>query len=161
MVAENCVRQDTYMARKSSLKQTVGPNSIRGWREAKGLTLQRLADRLEDLAVGITAASLSRIERSIQPYNQHQLEGIALALNCEPADLVMRAPPTKDQVELFSIIRGLGAEQSHAAVIMLRAFAGVSAAASAANGPEAQVELPARPLPGAGHTVSRRRKVAI
>jgi transcriptional regulator with XRE-family HTH domain len=47
---------------------------IRQWRLHRGLTLERLAER-----VGTTHASLSRIERGIQPYAQPLLEAIAEA----------------------------------------------------------------------------------
>jgi transcriptional regulator with XRE-family HTH domain len=60
---------------------------IREWRQSRGLTLEQLADR-----IGITHASLSRIERGLQPYSQPQLEAIADALQTEPASLLMRNP---------------------------------------------------------------------
>lgn len=60
---------------------------IREWRVHRGLTLEQLADR-----VGTTHASLSRIERAIQPYSQELLEGLAEALATDPASLLMRDP---------------------------------------------------------------------
>jgi transcriptional regulator with XRE-family HTH domain len=60
---------------------------IRQWRNYRGLTLEALASR-----VGTTHASLSRIERGLQPYSQPLLEAIAEALNCMPADLIIRDP---------------------------------------------------------------------
>lgn len=60
---------------------------IRQWREDRGLTLEQLAERL-----GTTHASLSRIERGLQPYNQAVLEAIAEALQTDPASLLMRDP---------------------------------------------------------------------
>lgn len=60
---------------------------IRQWREYQGLTLEMLADR-----VGTTHASLSRVERGLQPYSQPLLEALADALSVEPADLLMRNP---------------------------------------------------------------------
>lgn len=66
---------------------------IREYREARGLTLQQLADRLRDNHdLDITHASLSRIERALQPYNQGQLEAIADELGTEPPSLLMRRP---------------------------------------------------------------------
>jgi transcriptional regulator with XRE-family HTH domain len=60
---------------------------IKEWRNHRGLTLDRLADRVE-----ISKATLSRIEGGKQPYTQDTLEALADALQCEPADLIMRDP---------------------------------------------------------------------
>ncbi|TPM25689.1 helix-turn-helix transcriptional regulator [Mesorhizobium sp. B2-3-4] len=60
---------------------------IKEWRAHRGLTLDRLADRVE-----ISKATLSRIESGKQPYTQDTLEALADALQCEPADLIMRDP---------------------------------------------------------------------
>jgi transcriptional regulator with XRE-family HTH domain len=60
---------------------------IKEWRIHRGLTLDRLADRLD-----ISKATLSRIENAKQPYTQDTLEALAVALSCEPADLIMRDP---------------------------------------------------------------------
>jgi len=60
---------------------------IREWRQSRGLTLEQLANR-----IGITHASLSRIERGRQPYSQPLLEALADALQTEPASLLMRNP---------------------------------------------------------------------
>lgn len=60
---------------------------IKEWRLHRGLTMDRLADRLD-----ISKATLSRIESGKQPYTQDTLEALAVALACEPADLIMRDP---------------------------------------------------------------------
>jgi len=60
---------------------------IRQWREHQGLTLEMLAER-----IGTTHASLSRVERGLQPYSQPLLEALATALGVEPADLLIRNP---------------------------------------------------------------------
>jgi transcriptional regulator with XRE-family HTH domain len=65
---------------------------IREWREYKGLTLERLAERVGERIGGFTHASLSRIERGLQPYSQPVLEAIANALGTDPASLLMRNP---------------------------------------------------------------------
>jgi transcriptional regulator with XRE-family HTH domain len=57
------------------------------WREYRGFSLERLASR-----VGITHASLSRIERGLQPYSQPLLEGLAENLQTDPASLLTRNP---------------------------------------------------------------------
>jgi transcriptional regulator with XRE-family HTH domain len=75
------------------------PTFIRQWRKHRGLTLDQLVSRLDELAgnLKLAGASLSRIERGLQPYTQATLEAIADALACDPADLLMR-DPTQDQM---------------------------------------------------------------
>jgi len=65
---------------------------IRQWREFRNLTLEKLADRLRNQGLEITHASLSRIERGIQPYNQRQLEAIAAELLTDAPSLLIRNP---------------------------------------------------------------------
>lgn len=67
-------------------------NFIREWREYRNLTLVVLAERVGAKIGGFTHASLSRIERGLQPYSQPVLEAIADALLCEPVDLLVRNP---------------------------------------------------------------------
>lgn len=101
----------------------MGPNQIRAWRKSRpDLTLERLADRVRELGEPITATSLSRIERRLQPYTQRTLEAIAEALGREPADLVMRRPPSKAQIEVLSVIEGMPPEQQQRAVAVLKAM---------------------------------------
>lgn len=70
---------------------------IRQWREHRGLTLETLAERVgEHLPAGFTHASLSRIERGLQPYSQAVLEAIAEELQTDAASLLMR-DPSNDQ----------------------------------------------------------------
>lgn len=66
---------------------------IRQWREARGLTLEQLAER-----IGTTHASLSRIERGKQPYTQPMLESIADALAVDVASLLMRDPSEEEGI---------------------------------------------------------------
>lgn len=60
---------------------------IRQWREDRGYSLEQLGEM-----VGITHASLSRIERGLQPYGQKLLEAIAEALRTDVPSLLMRNP---------------------------------------------------------------------
>ena len=71
----------------SRLKRPYRPTFIRNWRAHRNLTLAQLAQR-----IGTTHATLSRIERGLQPYNQLLLEAIAEALQTDPASLLMRNP---------------------------------------------------------------------
>lgn len=92
---------------------------IRAWREAGGAdrksggySLEDMVGRLAVIGVATTGASLSRIERGIQPYNQDMLDAIAAALGLEPWQLLKDNPAippakvidflpylTKDEIE--------------------------------------------------------------
>ena len=66
---------------------------IRQWRVAKSMTLEALAERVGEKIGGMTHASLSRIERGLQPYSQPILEAIADELTGgDVASLLMRDP---------------------------------------------------------------------
>ena len=69
---------------------------LRQWRDHRGLTLERLADR-----VGMTAGNLSQLERGNQGYTQNTLERLAEALQTDVASLLMRDP--SDSEGLWSI----------------------------------------------------------
>jgi transcriptional regulator with XRE-family HTH domain len=79
----------THMAKKPAAPR----HFIRAWRKHRSKTLEQLAEM-----VGTTHATLSRIERGKLPYNQGQLEALAEALNCAPADLIMRDPTAPDAI---------------------------------------------------------------
>jgi transcriptional regulator with XRE-family HTH domain len=64
---------------------------IKEWRKARGLTQEQLAER-----IGVAVSTISQLETMKQGYSQPTLEAIADALNCEPADLLMRKPPSKN-----------------------------------------------------------------
>jgi transcriptional regulator with XRE-family HTH domain len=66
---------------------------LREWREHRALTQDQAAER-----IGVTQATLSRVERGVTPYDQDMLERIAFAYLCEPADLLVRNPLDKDAV---------------------------------------------------------------
>lgn len=85
------------MARRHPQKKNkaVGRRTfIREWREYKNLTLEKMADRLKEAhGIKITHASLGRIERALQPYNQRLLEALADELtNGDVATLLIRNP---------------------------------------------------------------------
>lgn len=95
----------------------MGANSIRAWREYRGLTLERLAARVDS-----TPATISRIERRVRPYSQSLLERLAEALSCEPSDLVVRQPPSPEQIEMLSVIKGLTPAEAQQALKVLKAL---------------------------------------
>ena len=90
-----------YMSKKATTKVTTRfkgqrPHKltfIRQWRESRAMTLEVLAERVGERIGGMTHASLSRIERGIQPYSQPILEAIAEELTGgDVASLLMRDP---------------------------------------------------------------------
>ena len=77
---------------KSRLKQPERRRHfIKEWRKHRGLTQEQLAER-----IGVAVSTISQLETGKQGYSQPTLEAIADALNCGPADLLMRRPPSKD-----------------------------------------------------------------
>lgn len=64
---------------------------ITEWREARGLSQEKLAERL-----GTTAATISRIENRLIGYSQDMLEDIAAELGTTAGTLLTRAPAEID-----------------------------------------------------------------
>ncbi len=63
------------------------PTFIKQWRIKRGISQERLGDR-----VGLSGASISQIENGKQGYSQENLEAIADALGCDVVDLLIRDP---------------------------------------------------------------------
>lgn len=80
------------------LKQQLQRPFIAEWREFRNnLSQEALVARVEDLlGTSFSTATLSRIENARKPYSQRQLEAIAVALGCTPADLLIRNPLVPD-----------------------------------------------------------------
>jgi len=66
---------------------------IRQWRHHRGLTLERLAGRLD-----MTASHLSMLERGQRGYTQDTLEALARAMQTDVASLLMRDPSDPDAI---------------------------------------------------------------
>jgi len=67
------------------------PTFIRQWRQHRGLTLQKLADRLD-----MVPSHFSMLERGVRGYTQNTLEAVAAALRTDVASLWMRDPSDPD-----------------------------------------------------------------
>jgi transcriptional regulator with XRE-family HTH domain len=97
------------------------------WRKHRGLSLERLAQRLESEPGGepiISRSSLNRIERGEQDYTQEVLQALAIALDCEPTDLLIVNPLVDGVViDLLSVLRSLPEEKIEMATRMLKAIA--------------------------------------
>lgn len=72
---------------KIGIKPKPPRHFIKQWRIHRGLTQDQLADR-----VGYDRTHVSKIEKGKRRYDQPFLEAVAEALNCTPADLIMRDP---------------------------------------------------------------------
>ena len=62
---------------------------LKQWRLWRGLTMVTVAERTH-----LTTASISRIERGLQPYSQSSLQKFAQSYDCDPSDL-LTVDPTK------------------------------------------------------------------
>jgi transcriptional regulator with XRE-family HTH domain len=96
---------------------------IRAWREKRGYTLDDMVGRLDAIGLRITGASLSRIERGIQPYSQDVLEAIATALNVSAADLIENDPDVPE-AEIVDLMRHLDDRERKQAESVLKAMFG-------------------------------------
>lgn len=101
-------------------KRPVRPTFIRHWREFRALSQEALAEK-----VGITKATLSRIETGKQPYSQRIIEAIAEELQCTAIDLIGHAPDQDGPWELWDI---LDAAQRRQAMRLMRALIETDAA---------------------------------
>ena len=105
---------------------------LREWRKASGLTLEQAADRIERAAevrtevaptvrpIGMTHATLSRIERGKLPYNQVLLELLAQVYRTDRASLIVRDPSDPDG--LWSIWEQLKPLERAQAVEVMKAL---------------------------------------
>lgn len=106
-------------------KRTLGKHFIKQWRELRGLSLQRLAARMEKEPGGdelISAMSLSRIERGLQPYSEELLYALSDALGCEPRELISVDPRAPAEViDLLRFIHDIDARKAEKALVILKA----------------------------------------
>lgn len=103
------------MARRFKKPGPLRPHFIKEWREHRQVSQDVLADR-----IGISKATLSRIENLKIPYTQDFLEVCAEMLLCEPADLIMRNPLASEAV--WSIWEQVPPTQRDQAIEVLKTF---------------------------------------
>ena len=97
---------------------------IKKWREHRGLTQEQLSERIELLfgpMEGVSYASISRIERGVQPYNQEVIEAMAKALDVSVPELLERDPEAPDS-DLVALAREIPAAHRTRAYRALKAF---------------------------------------
>lgn len=106
------------------MKRELGKHFIREWRQYRGLSLRRLAERMEiEPGVPLTShANIQRIEKYEQPYSQEILEAIADALDCAPTDL-LSVDPAKNG-EVVDLLRLINDNNRDQAIRVLKALTG-------------------------------------
>jgi transcriptional regulator with XRE-family HTH domain len=76
------------MTKISSLLKKPRPRHfVREWRKHRGMTQEELA-----AAIDITHGAISQLETGKVAYTQQTIEALAIALSCEPRDLIGRPP---------------------------------------------------------------------
>lgn len=119
-------RRNATRNMQGMLKMPAKGHYLAEWRKRSGLSLQRLAQRLERSPGEemISYASLHRIEKGEQPMSLEILNGLALAFECEPADILTVNPLTEGKViDLLCVLRALPDEKIEVATRLLRAIA--------------------------------------
>jgi transcriptional regulator with XRE-family HTH domain len=112
----------------------VATHYLRAWREHRNLTLEQVAERItlrsqerrdavDDLTAprSMTHASLSRIERGRQPYNQPLLEILAAIYMTDVASLLIRDP--SDPEGIWSLWDRIRQSDKQVALSVLEGFA--------------------------------------
>lgn len=104
--------------------RALGKHFIKHWRELRGLSLQRLATRMEKEPGGdelISAMSLSRIERGLQPYSEEVLCALADALGCDTWELISIDPrQPAPVVDLLRYVKDLDRKNAEKALLILK-----------------------------------------
>ncbi|EXL09725.1 helix-turn-helix domain-containing protein [Aquamicrobium defluvii] len=86
----------------------LGKHFLKQWREFRGLSLRRLAERMEvEPGVQLTShANIGRIEKLQQQYTQEIMEAAAKALDCTVEQLLTVDPFKEgDVVDLVALLR--------------------------------------------------------
>lgn len=105
------------MSRKKPYQLGGAPKAteFKNWRKYRGLTQQKLADR-----IGTTKTRVSMKENGREPYDQYYLEALSEALGASGPDLLARNPFTSD--DLYSLIGGMSPEARKQALSVVRAL---------------------------------------
>jgi transcriptional regulator with XRE-family HTH domain len=103
------------MARRFKKAAPLGRHYVKEWRKYRGLSQDAFADR-----VGMSKATLSRIENGIIPYGQGFLETCAEILECTTGDLTERSPLEKETI--LSIWERIPLSERDRALEVLKAF---------------------------------------
>jgi len=103
------------------VKVVKGKHFIRQWRERRGLSLRKLAERLEIEPGGELLAShaaIQRVETGEVGYHEELLNALAEALDVTVSDL-LNVDPTKDG-EVIDLMRRMTDAQRNDAITYMR-----------------------------------------
>jgi len=89
-------------------ERPLGKHFLKQWREYRGYSLRRLADRMErEPGIPLMShANIGRVENFQQPYSQELLEAAAVAFNCT-VEQILTVDPTKEGevVDILALLR--------------------------------------------------------
>ena len=88
---------------------------VREWRKFRGLTQERLAERTP-----FTTGAISQLETGRTKYTQDMIEALAIALDCEPGDLLSKDPNMEG--EIIDLMRHLPESKKGDVIAILRAL---------------------------------------
>lgn len=86
-------KQTTFSARTRKKKPKFSRHSLRDWRKARDLTQEELAER-----IGMTHASVQRMETGQQALTQPVLDKLAIALQTTRGNILDRKPTASDYI---------------------------------------------------------------
>lgn len=89
-------------------ERPLGKHFLKQWREYRGYSLRRLADRMErEPGIPLMShANIGRVENFQQPYSQELLEAAAVAFNCT-VEQILTVDPTKEGevIDILALLR--------------------------------------------------------
>lgn len=103
-------------------RKAKAPNYFREWRKEKGLTQDKAASRS-----GLSQGTIAKLEAGKIGFTQGNLEALAHAYGCEPADLLR--PPNPPDSELATYLMKMDGKTRQRALKIIKAIADDSEAA--------------------------------
>lgn len=103
----------------------LGRHYLREWRLHRGLSLRKLADRMEtEPGVPLMShANIDRVEKGEQPYTQELMEAAAIALDTSVTELLTVDPNIEDAVaKLNSLLRQASSSDQQLALDLVTAM---------------------------------------
>jgi len=89
-------------------ERPLGKHFLKQWREYRGYSLRRLADRMErEPGIPLMShANIGRVENFQQPYSQELLEAAAVAFDCT-VEQILTVDPTKEGevIDILALLR--------------------------------------------------------
>lgn len=97
------------------------PAFIKAWRKKAGLTLEKLAQAIEErTGYVISDGQLSRIERGETACTLDLLEAVAITLGLSDRSVLLRPPQEADPDEAVILLRQMNPNEKRRALAMLR-----------------------------------------